>query len=171
MKILFVCTGNICRSPTAEAIARQKAKVYQVEDKFTFDSAGINNIHAGNPPDPRAVATGSKYCIPFDGIVSRQIQEDDFDKFDLILTMDHGHYSSVMELCPQEYQHKVNLLLEYCEVDNNWDDEVYDPYYRTNNGFEEVFVMIDQAITNLFDREKEKEQERAMSQMGLNQNQ
>lgn len=165
MKILFVCTGNICRSPTAEAIARHKANVYQLSDRFVFDSAGINNVHVGNPPDPRAVATGSKYCISFDGIKSRQIQEDDFEKFDLILTMDHSHYSSALELCPEEYKNKVHLLLEYCEVDNSWDDEVYDPYYRSDQGFEEVFVMIDQAIKNLLDEEREKVQSEIFNKM------
>jgi protein-tyrosine phosphatase len=157
MKILFVCTGNICRSPTAEAIARHKAHVYQVSDKFIFDSAGINSRHSGKSPDPRAVATGSKYCISFDGIKARQLQQEDFADFDLILTMDHGHYTSAMELCPEEYKNKVHLLLQYCNVENSWDDEVFDPYYRSNSGFDEVFVMIDQAIKNLFEQEREKE--------------
>ncbi len=108
-------------------------------------------------PDPRAVATGSKYCISFDGIKARQLQQEDFANFDLILTMDHGHYTSAMELCPEEYKNKVHLLLQYCNVENSWDDEVFDPYYRSNSGFDEVFVMIDQAIKNLFEQEREKE--------------
>lgn len=157
MKVLFVCTGNICRSPTAEAIARHKSHVYNVADKYVFDSAGINNKHAGNEPDPRAVAAGSDYCISFEGITSRQLKQEDFSNFDLVLTMDKGHYASALELCPDEYKNKVHLLLEYCDVENSWDDEVHDPYYGSDSGFEKVFLIIDQAIKNLFEREQERE--------------
>jgi protein-tyrosine phosphatase len=154
MKILFICTGNICRSPTAEAIARQKAIIYGVGEEFIFDSAGINSIHSGESPDPRAVEVGEKYCISFDGIKSRQIQEQDFAKFDLILAMAKNHYDNVLKICPKQYQNKVHLLLQYCQVENKHNDEVYDPYYKGKEGFEEVFHLIDDAITNLFEERR-----------------
>ena len=82
MKILFVCTGNICRSPTAHAIARHQAKLLKLENKFTFDSAGISSYHCGEKPDSRSVKVGKSKNISFSGISSRAITNEDFENFD-----------------------------------------------------------------------------------------
>lgn len=146
-KILFVCTGNICRSPTAHAVARHKAKIHKKE--VIFDSAGTDSYHSGESPDSRSMAVGKERGISFDGIFARQITKQDFANFDLFLCMDRGHLARLRSRLPQEFHHKIKLFLEYCDVPNKWDDEVIDPYYAANKGFEEVFDIIDLAIEKL----------------------
>ncbi len=148
-KILFVCTGNICRSPTAEAVARHKAKVLNLEDSFVFDSAGIEGFHSGEAPDPRSVMAGMERGVSFVDISSRKIRKNDFADFDLILAMDRGHFSRLLSESPQEHRDKVKLFLQFCAVKNSWNDEVIDPYYQKNQAFEEVFNIIDLAVENL----------------------
>lgn len=148
-KILFVCTGNICRSPTAEAVARHKAKALNLEDSFIFDSAGIESFHSGEVPDSRSVMVGMKHGVSFVDISSRKIRKNDFADFDLILAMDRGHFSHLLSVAPQEQRSKVKLFLQFCEVKNSWNDEVIDPYYKGDQSFEDVFSIIDLALENL----------------------
>lgn len=148
-KILFVCTGNICRSPTAHAIARHKAKNLKKDHLYFFDSAGTSSYHEGECADLRSIQTGKKRGISFDGILSRRITQKDFADFDLILCMDRNHLSHLLQISDEKYHHKIKLFLEFCAVSNLWDDEVIDPYYGGNKGFEEVYDMIDCAINNL----------------------
>lgn len=150
MKILFVCTGNICRSPTAHAIARHKAKEFRFRT-IEIDSAGTSGFHAGEKPDPRSIDIGSKRGIDFSGISSRKITRDDFKKFDLIFGMDRGHISILRNLCPENFQDKIHLFLEYADIKNNSDDEVIDPYYG-ENGFAEVFELIERAVDKILHR-------------------
>jgi protein-tyrosine phosphatase len=149
-KILFICTGNICRSPTAHAIASHKAKELDLSHKFTFDSAGTDSYHAGELPDFRAVETGKKRGISFEGIHSRQILKSDFDKFDYLMCMDKTHYKKLMQLAKVQHQEKVKLFLQFCEAENLWNDEVIDPYYKDSGAFDEVFDVIDLAVEKLF---------------------
>lgn len=144
MKILFVCTGNICRSPTAHAIARHKAKELNL-DNIEIDSAGTSGFHEGEKPDPRSIDVGVARGIDFAGINSRKITKEDFKKFDLIFGMDRGHISILRNICPEEFQGKIHLFLEYADVKNNFDDEVVDPYYG-EEGFTEVFELIEMAV-------------------------
>ncbi len=149
-KILFVCTGNICRSPTAEAIARHKAKQLGLSEKFVFDSAGTDGFHVGELPDKRSVKTGEERGISFAGISARKISAEDFEKFDFLMCMDRSHYAKLLRMAPEKYQNKVQLFLQFCEAENKWDDEVIDPYYKSSGAFDEVFDVIDLALENMF---------------------
>jgi protein-tyrosine phosphatase len=151
-KILFVCTGNICRSTTAQAIARHKVKSLGLENKFTFDSAGTDGFHAGQEPDSRSVATGKERGISFDGIKSRKITLADFENFDFLMCMDRSHHAKLIRIAPKQHQEKIKLFLEFCEAENFWNNEVVDPYYKTHGTFEEVFDVIDMAVENLIER-------------------
>lgn len=148
-KILFVCTGNICRSPTAEAIAYNEALKLGLDNEFIFDSAGIEGFHVGERPDPRAIEIGESRGVSFDDIFARKIQKDDFEKFDFLMAMDRGHYKNLIRISPDRHKNKVKLFLDFCGVRNQWNDEVIDPYYKTNKAFEEVFNIVDLAIKNL----------------------
>lgn len=146
-KILFVCTGNICRSPLAEAIARHKAKLHN--KNFIFDSAGTDSYHEGEDADSRSIAVGKKHGISFENISARQITKQDFVDFDLILCMDRGHVSRVLKRCDEKYHDKIKLFLDYLPVKNKWDDEVIDPYYGREKGFDEMYKILDEALETL----------------------
>jgi len=150
--ILFVCTGNICRSPTAEAIARHKAKELNLEDSFSFDSAAIDGYHVGELPDFRAVEVGQERGVSFDNIFSRRITSQDFERFDYLMCMDQSHYNHLMQITPDKYKDKVKLFLEFCDFSSNFGYEVSDPYYKYGYAFEEVFELLDNAINSMFKR-------------------
>lgn len=147
-KILFVCTGNICRSPSAEAIARHKAKILKLEKKFIFDSAGIESYHEGEIPDMRAVVEGDKNNISFIGINARQIRKSDFEEFDYIFAMDKSHLQKMLEISPR-HKEKIKLFLSFCEIKNSSNDEVTDPYYKDSQAFEQMFHLLEIATENL----------------------
>ena len=138
-KVLFVCTGNICRSPMAEAVLRKKIEDRGLSDEFEVDSAGLISYHAGEQADPRALAELGKHGIPYEGR-SRQIIKDDMDEFDHILVMTEEHKEELLATVPRKYWDKIRLLLDYSD---NYDGEVPDPYYA--GGFAEVFDMVDDA--------------------------
>lgn len=139
-KILVVCMGNICRSPTGEAILRAKAKLMGVDVKI--DSAGTIGYHQGNPPDARSKAAGEKRGYSFKGIRSRKVVDSDFVDFDLILAADRANLSDLEAQCPPQYQHKLQLFLAGIDADY---DEIPDPYYGGENGFELVLDLVEQA--------------------------
>ena len=150
MKILFVCTGNICRSPTAHALALHYIKEMNLKG-FEIDSAGTSSWHAGEKPNPRALQVGAAKGIDFSGIYSRAITKDDFANFDLIFGMDRGHISSLRRISAPEFEDKIQLFLEYADVKNNSDDEVIDPYYGTIEGYETVFELIDEGVRKILE--------------------
>ncbi len=128
-KILVVCMGNICRSPTGEAILRAKAKEQGVN--VQIDSAGTIGYHQGNPPDPRAKAAGEKRGYSFSGIQARKVVAQDFEEYDLILAADKDNLADLQRDCPSHLQPKIKLFLSYIDSDY---DEIPDPYYGGTKG-------------------------------------
>ena len=151
-KILFVCLGNICRSPTAEAVFRTQAKVAGLD--VETDSAGTGAWHAGDPPDPRALEAGQKRGYSFEGQTARKVTADDFSKFDFILAMDQNNLESLKSLCPDTHAHKIERFLNYAPDTNI--KNVPDPYYGGDGGFENVLDLIELASTGLIEVLKQK---------------
>lgn len=143
MKVLMVCLGNICRSPLAEGILQSK-----VSDEIFVDSAGTSNWHIGKQPDQRSIAIAQKYGIDITNQKARQIQTEDFDKFDRIYVMDESNLDNVLALAPTPaHREKVKLILS--ELKNTSITEVPDPYYGGDEGFEHVFDLLDRATDQI----------------------
>ncbi|MGJ8714086.1 MAG: low molecular weight protein-tyrosine-phosphatase [Maribacter stanieri] len=139
MKVLMVCLGNICRSPLAEGILKSKVDATNIY----VDSAGTAGYHVGNAPDPRSIKVAHEHGIDISYQVCRKFTVSDFDTFDLIYAMDKSNYGNIIHLARRkEDAEKVKLLL--CEL-NTEHIEVPDPYYDAEDGFENVFQMIDKA--------------------------
>ena len=151
LKILFVCTGNICRSPTAHAIARHQIKNLGIENKIIIDSAGIEGFHAGEVSDYRAIHVGKERDISFDGIKSRKITKQDFIDYDYIFAMDKGHFKSMMLLSLPEHHKKIHLFLEFAGI-NQGSNEVKDPYYGGIDGFNQVFDLIEDGVRKILEK-------------------
>ncbi len=142
-KILMVCLGNICRSPLAEGIMRSK-----LSEDFTVDSAGTGGWHAGELPDKRSIATAKNRGLDITNQRARQFKRSDFDTFDHIFVMDNSNYKDVLALAPnEEAKSKVKLILN--EIFPNENVDVPDPYYGGQDGFENVFDMLDQACEEI----------------------
>ncbi|WP_334013145.1 low molecular weight protein-tyrosine-phosphatase [Alteromonas sp. S167] len=142
--VLFVCLGNICRSPTAEAVFKQKAADAGL--KLVIDSAGTHGYHIGKAPDKRSQAAGVARGYSFKGLKCRRVDESDFEKFDYILAMDDSNLSNLRGMSPSQYQDKIKLFLDFASVE---DKEVPDPYYGGKRGFELVLDLIEEASDGL----------------------
>jgi len=149
VKVLFVCMGNICRSPTAHGVFRALVQASNLEALIEIDSAGTHAYHSGEPPDRRAQQTASQRGIDLSDLRARAVCNKDFDKYDYILAMDEANYMSLQTCCPEDIQHKIHLFLSYAPQLNR--REVPDPYYGGQKGFENVFDMIEQASQGLLD--------------------
>ncbi|MCF6436682.1 low molecular weight protein-tyrosine-phosphatase [Pseudoalteromonas sp. MMG022] len=143
-KILVVCMGNICRSPTGEAVLKHKLEAAQLD--IVVDSAGTIAYHQGNPPDKRSAAAGQKRGYNFKGMTARQVKPQDFVDFDLILAADKANLADLMALCPIQHQHKVMLFMNFSAGEY---DEIPDPYYGNGDGFETVLDLIEDACDRL----------------------
>jgi protein-tyrosine phosphatase len=139
MKLLFVCTGNICRSPTAEAVLRQLAA--QMKVSVHAESAGTHDYHVGEPPDLRAQQHARRRGYDLSGLRARQVTRGDFETFDVILAMDRGHLRALERSCPPEHRGKLRLLLA--------ERDVPDPYYGDAGGFERVLDLVEAACRDL----------------------
>ena len=146
MHILFVCWGNICRSPAAEATFKKLLKERSLEGKITCDSAGTISQHHGNPPDPRMRKAASARNITTGG-TARMANHEDFEKADLLLTMDHFNFSELSKMAPNsDLKSKIKPFCEYVRPDV---DEVPDPYYGGDAGFENVLNLLEEGCHNL----------------------
>ena len=145
--ILFVCMGNICRSPTAHGVFRQKVIDHGLSAWVKVDSAGTHNFHPGRPPDERSLEHAAKRGYNLSDLRARQIQAADFELHDLILVMDMDNLALVQEECPHAHQHKVRRLTEFCLQHNS--NVVPDPYYGGKTGFEDVLDLVEDACEGL----------------------
>ena len=150
--MLFVCAGNICRSPTAEGVMRSVVEEAGLEDEIEIDSAGCGPWHVGNPPDRRATAAARRRGIALEG-AARQITPEDFEHFDLILAADRENVADLRYVAPDEAaREKIHLLREYDPASAGAPDlDVPDPYYGGDDGFETVLDMVDAACRGLLD--------------------
>jgi len=148
--VLFVCLGNICRSPTAEAVFRERAARAGMADRFVIASAGTGDWHVGQPPDRRAIAHAAKRGYDLRKQRARQICEDDFDSFGWILAMDETVLREVSELCPETHDGYLGLLLDVAPQLQV--REVPDPYYGGADGFERVLDLIEAASDALLEK-------------------
>ena len=146
-RILFVCLGNICRSPMAEGVFRKVAVDAGLLDHLVIDSAGTGNWHVGDPPDPRAQAATSLRGIDISGLRARQVSSQDFDNFDLLLAMDQSNHSDLTSLGAGEAVDRVRLFLDY--VPDLGLRDVPDPYYGGKDGFDDVLNLVELASEGL----------------------
>lgn len=151
-KLLFVCTGNICRSPTAEGVFRHLIRKEGVSHLFAHDSAGTQSYHVGEQADARSRAAAKLRGIDFDDLTARRMRTDDFHDFDYIFAMDKSHYHWLNQLKPKAAAAEVHLYLPYCGITDP--GEVPDPYYGNADGFEHVLDLIEAASRNLLQKLK-----------------
>jgi protein-tyrosine phosphatase len=148
--VLFVCMGNICRSPSAEAVFRHKAAAKGLSLKI--DSAGTVGAHVREKPDHRSQKAGIERGYSFDGIKARKVTVQDFDDFDIVLAMDNANLDDLLKIAPAHLKHKAKLFLDFS---NNHDEtEVPDPYYGGANGFRFVLDLVEDASDGLLEQLK-----------------
>ncbi len=147
MKILFVCLGNICRSPTAEAVFRTIAARELADHELTIDSAGTAGYHVGEPPDRRTSEAAARRGYDLSGLRARMVEPEDFERFDLILAMDRQNLRTLERRAPVQVRERIRLFLDYAPEAG--ETEVPDPYYGGANGFEHVLDLIEAASRGL----------------------
>ena len=145
--VLFVCMGNICRSPTAHGVLRHKVKEQGLGHVIHVDSAGIHNYHPGSTPDDRSQAHAAKRGYELSDLRARQITAEDFDLHDLILVMDWDNLALVQDICPPSAQRKVRRLTEFCLTSDS--PVIPDPYYGGADGFDQVLNLVEDATEGL----------------------
>jgi protein-tyrosine phosphatase len=147
MRVLFVCLGNICRSPTAEAVLRTLAAREAPELSLEVDSAGTSGYHLGQPPDPRTRQAAARRGYDLNALRARIVEPTDFERFDLILAMDRENLSVLRRRAPSSAHERLRLFLEFAP--QGAPEDVPDPYYGGPNGFEEVLDLVEAATRGL----------------------
>lgn len=146
-RVLMVCMGNICRSPTAEAVLRAKLERAGLAGQVLVDSAGTHGYHTGEPPDPRAIAAGQRRGYTLQGLRARPVQPEDFERFDCLLAMDQANLEWLQRKAPQGHRAALRLLLS--SAPQLGEAEVPDPYYGPAQGFERVLDLVEGACEAL----------------------
>ncbi|KRA00413.1 protein tyrosine phosphatase [Mesorhizobium sp. Root157] len=147
--ILFVCLGNICRSPLAEGVFAAVLAEKGLSDRFQLDSAGTGGWHVGSAPDPRSIAIAASHDIDISRQKARKVTVDDFSRFDLVLGMDSSNVEDLRQLAPATGRDRIHLFLEFAE---GWPRDVPDPYYGGDDGFGAVYRTIREASDRLASR-------------------
>ncbi|MGG1947032.1 low molecular weight protein-tyrosine-phosphatase [Trinickia sp. NRRL B-1857] len=147
VSICFVCLGNICRSPTAEAVMRAQVEAVGLADRILIDSAGTGDWHVGKAPDERAQQAGRARGYDLAPLRARQVAAADFERFDLLLAMDEANVRNVLRLCPPTRRERVRLLMEFAPAGAA--REVADPYFGGEEGFEQVLDQVEAACAGL----------------------
>lgn len=145
--VLFVCTGNICRSPTAEAVFRQAVERKGVASKFTAQSAGTHGYHVGESPDARAIEKAQARGFSMKGMRAQKVTVQDFDDFDFIIAMDRGHLDILNGMKPADVKANVVLFMDYCT--SYKEKDVPDPYYGSDEGFDKVLDIIEDGVEGM----------------------
>ena len=148
IRVLMVCLGNICRSPTAEAVVRQQVLAAGLRQVIQVDSAGTSDWHVGEPPDPRSMQAAAERLYDLSPLRARQVLARDFEDFDYILAMDQQNLADLEERCPVAYQGKLGLFLDYGNT--GW-IEVPDPYNTGREGFDLVLDLVESACTDFIE--------------------
>jgi len=148
MSILFVCMGNICRSPTAEGVFRYHVSQAGLDDRVLIDSAGTHAYHVGEPPDRRAMAAAARRGMSLEDIRARRVADEDFERFDYIIAMDEDNLYRLKDQSPPEHHQKLRLFLEFSSSNQR---EVPDPYYGGSAGFERVLDLVEDASRGLLE--------------------
>jgi len=149
ISVLFVCLGNICRSPLAEGILRQGLADAGLDGLVSIDSAGTGNWHAGGPPDPRSIAVAASHGIDISAQRARQLVAGDFDRFDLILAMDRSNEATLRARAPSSRHDRIFLFLDHTLGTRA---DVPDPYHGGTNGFEDVYQLLLEGCSELVAR-------------------
>ena len=154
IKVLFVCMGNICRSPTAEGVFNKLIKEAQLDDFFVLDSAGTHAYHINEAPDLRAQKAARDRGINLSHLRARKVTMGDFEDYDYLLAMDDENYEILINACPEQYAQKIQYFLGYAPQLKT--REVPDPYYGGDYGFEKVIDLLEEAALGFLNTLKEK---------------
>ncbi|GAA4422833.1 low molecular weight protein-tyrosine-phosphatase [Acidovorax lacteus] len=145
--VLFVCMGNICRSPTAHGVFRAMVQAQGLAERVQVDSAGTHDFHVGEPPDRRAQAHAERRGYRLHDLRARALAPEDFEHFDLVLAMDWDNLALAQELCPPGREGRLRRLTEFCQQSDS--PVVPDPYYGGAAGFEQVLDLVEDACAGL----------------------
>lgn len=149
VKVLFVCMGNICRSPTAQGVFERLVQSQGLAERILIDSAGTHAYHIGNPPDKRSQAAAKNRGLDLSGQRARKVTVADIEEFDYVLAMDRTNLEDLHDLVAASQRERVRLFMTFAE---RWNvDEVPDPYYGGDSGFERVLDMVEDAAAGLLD--------------------
>jgi protein-tyrosine phosphatase len=147
--VLFVCMGNICRSPTAHGVFESLVKSNGLSDVIQVDSAGTHAYHVGEPPDTRSQQTAIAHGVDLSYQRARRAEREDFQRFDYVLAMDRDNYRNLKAICPKNLEQRLHLFMDFAKEMN--EQEVPDPYYGGKGGFERVYNMVQAAADGLLE--------------------
>lgn len=149
IRLLFVCMGNICRSPTAQGVAEAKREQRGWSERVEVDSAGTHAYHVGEPPDSRACRAAARRGMDLTGQRARRVSHRDFEHFDYILAMDEHNLRALVAAAPEASEDRIRKMMSFCS--RGITEDVPDPYYGGNHGFEQVLDLLDNAMDEFFD--------------------